>query len=239
MPTHEALQTSELLKEKLRNPYILPTFEEIRRAFSLQTGSQVDHEWLMFCLKQDPEFFCFYELINKEFIDLFSEYLVERASIYSGNTETPITVLEVGAGSGRLAHFIRRSLTGHEETIYVATDSGHWNIPILFRGEVITGKDHHASLQEYQPTIVIASWMPESEDWTTDFRAKPSVREYLLIGETDWGYCGNPWLTWGPPYILDGFERFDLDDISKYQICWSDGSPYHNIHSKTVSFRRK
>ena len=50
--------------------------------------------------------------------------------------------------------------------------------------------------------IVICSWMPMGQDWTSQFR-KANVDEYILIGEADDGSCGDNWLTWGNPTFYD------------------------------------
>jgi hypothetical protein len=95
--------------------------------------------------------------------------------------------------------------------------------------------------------------MPYQEDWTKDIRMCDRVKEYILIGETDYGCCGDHWETWGkswpwgvddeggekiPPYEVDGFGRKDLDELSDLQVCRTD-SPGNYHHSKTVSFKRK
>jgi hypothetical protein len=52
------------------------------------------------------------------------------------------------------------------------------------------------AVARYQPRVVVSSWMPE-EDWTAVWRAHPSVRAYVLLGEADGGQSGRPWPTWG------------------------------------------
>ena len=114
--------------------------------------------------------------------------------------------------------------------------------------------------------IVLCSWMPMQEDWTQDMRSiQGGADEYILIGESDDGNCGHNWYTWGnaefydyqdskdnneegevlvdmndvpiPPYLLDGYERLDLDDLSKLQFSRFDSSD--SSVGCTVSFRRK
>ena len=72
-------------------------------------------------------------------------------------------------------------------------------------------------------------------------------KQYLLIGESGFGSCGDRWLTWGDssdddygvaPYVVDNFNREYLDDIRHHQICRTD-QPGSYYHSQTVSFRRK
>ena len=95
--------------------------------------------------------------------------------------------------------------------------------------------------------LVLVSWMELGQDWSDVFRQCKSVREYILIGETDDGACGHPWKTWGhsfdgdggdrggvattaaetaeetsaasaPPYAMDGFERVGLHALSELQL---------------------
>ena len=102
--------------------------------------------------------------------------------------------------------------------------------------------DHKMTLKKYNPEIVIVSWMSKDLDMTPDFRAKQGVQEYILIGEVDYGACGSL-ATWGanskapPQWEVDGFERWDLEDLSTLQVARTD-NPYVKFHSKTVSFRR-
>lgn len=114
--------------------------------------------------------------------------------------------------------------------------------------------------------IVLCSWMPSGQDWTGDFRKPSSslfapgelggegiVEEYILIGECDDGTCGDNWLTWGnadayecedgnkkpvrvAPYAEDGYERVDLEELSRLQVSRFDCK--RSSESKTVSFRR-
>lgn len=114
--------------------------------------------------------------------------------------------------------------------------------------------------------IVLCSWMPPQVDWTVSFRSPSSsiyapgessgagiVEEYILIGECDDGTCGHNFHTWGnpdayegqdvgdenvpvAPYITDGYQRVDLEDLSLLQVSRFDCK--RSSESKTVSFRR-
>lgn len=55
-------------------------------------------------------------------------------------------------------------------------------------------------------------------DWTAAMRASPRVLEYVLVGETDDGICGQPWATWG----YDGGDACDHDtddDEEGEELC--------------------
>jgi hypothetical protein len=243
--------SKEATREKLRDPNYLPTHGDVFRAFpkGYDFNSQDLLDWHDFCFdKKEPVF----ELLNKEYIEAFSGYLIERViELWIAKGE-PVTILEVGAGNGKLSHFLKEKLGPEvgDKVKIIATDSGRWKLKTQFPVENL---DHEAALKKYAPQIVIYSWMPYGADMTEDFRKTSSVDEYLLIGETDDGCCGDSWLTWGvppwnfeteekmaeeiPPHLAEGFARKNLDDISDKQICRTDMiTDYY--HSRTVSFRR-
>lgn len=243
--------TPEELREKLKDPSFLPTRKDIFRVF----GTKLEEGWFDFCFdKKNPVF----EFLNEEFLESFSNYLSKRSESLGATNNSPITILEVGAGNGRLSHFLKQKLESKipGKVKVIATDSGEWNIKTSFPVEKV---GHKEALEKYQPKIVIFSWMPLREDCTDDFRATKSVEEYVLIGETNGGCCGDGWKTWGSPhsydkngkenkikkgtvpYIADGFKLEEIADISKKQICRTD--VYNDLsidssHSHTMSFKR-
>ncbi len=200
--------------------------------------------------------------MNKEFISALGDYLIGRSKEFGGTKEKPILALEVGAGNGRLTHFLKERINQKkiENINLIATDIGKWwGWPFFWKPDFPVEKlSYNKALLKYNPDIIICSWMPD-KDWTADFRQQKTVKEYILAGKTDEtgiGYCGDPWRTWGayspdeekefkgkiPPYEVDGFEKIPLDGVSKYQICrddypWEKGGIVQ--HSRTVSFRRK
>ena len=106
------------------------------------------------------------------------------------------TVLEVGAGSGRMSYYLKEKLKKDKNIFVIATDPGQWQLTKHFRVEPYTYQD---AIKTFQPNMVLASWMPLGEDWTNVMRRCESLEEYLLIGEADGGCCGCPWRTWGIP----------------------------------------
>jgi hypothetical protein len=124
-----------------------------------------------------------YDLFTQEYVEALAQHLKGRK-----------LVLEVGAGSGRLAHLLRRRLGSTTEV--VATDSGGWSRMKGHRPTYPVAKcDYNTALSIYEPDVVITSWMPMNQDWTTAFRQKPSVEEYILIGNPE--SCGKSWESWG------------------------------------------
>ena len=80
-------------------------------------------------------------------------------------------------------------------------------------------------------------------DWSAAFRRAPSVREYALLGEAEWGVCGDNFATWGNARFRDdggptggegvasaaerdGWDRVDLHDevsrwlLGRYDSCF-------------------
>ena len=252
----EADLTPDELRERMRDPNFLPSREAIVRAFCIpgETRGQTEEKLFKYCKNEEAPI---YEFFNKEFIDSLGDYLVRRAEELKSGDE-PITVLEVGAGNGRLSHFLRQRLEKIRpgKVNIVATESGEWALKKDFPLEVMDAK---TALKKYKPDITIFSWMPCDVDCTADFRGTESVDEYLLVGEEN-GCCGRRWETWGDPYGLpeeeweekesgpkpwekDGFGKNILHDVSKNQVCRLDGGFLADTdgsggYSKTISFRR-
>lgn len=134
------------------------------------------------------------EYLTDEHLRSLVSYLASRAE---PNRPGPFRVLELGARDGRLAYYIQAyaaSLADPSTFTYIATDVA----PILSeRYSPVLERDYAAALSEFQPDVVIVSWMPFFDDFTASIRRTPSVREYILIGDPD--ASGHPWRTWGNP----------------------------------------
>lgn len=235
--------TPDELRERLRDPNFLPTREQITKAFRSLS------EWKKFCLDKERPIF---EFFNEEYLSAFADYFVGKIQEQGASEGRPLVILEIGAGNGKLSHFLQQKLEERapKQTKVVATDSGAWKLESNFPVEQLK---HDEAMEKYSPDIVVFSWMPYREDSSKEIRKFDSVQEYILIGETDGGCCGDEWETWGyswswdeddeggkkvPPYEADGFEREDLNDLSDLQICRTD-EPGRYYHSWTVSFKRK
>ena len=259
----------EEMREVLKNPGYLPTHEEISYAFTgksdtvdkmkIETERSSDHyhddgnPWHEF-LDEESSFyeFCYdeknptFEFLNEEYLNDLTNYLIQRIGDLNTSGE-PVAILEIGAGNGRLTHFLKKKLESKIPGKFniVASDSGHWELKTEFPVEKIEHKD---ALKKHKPSIAIFSWMPYRADYTPDFRATESIDEYILIGESDGGCCGNNDTTWDKYFEPDGtkptlknaaFIRYDLDDVSKNQLCRTDALGLFGGHSRTVSFRRE
>jgi len=234
--------TPDELRERLRDPNFLPTHEQITKAFTNR------EQWSQFCFDEKNPVF---EFFNEEYLNAFADYFVGKIQEHGTSEKKPLVILEIGAGNGRLSHFLRQKLEERVpgQTKFVAIDSGAWTLKSDFPVEQLK---HDEAMEKHSPDIVVFSWMPYRKDSSKDIREFDSVQEYILIGETDGGCCGDEWETWGqswswdeaeqgekiPPHEADGFEREDLDYLSDLQICRTD-DPGSYYHSRTVSFKRK
>jgi hypothetical protein len=174
-----------------------------------------------------------YEVLTKEHVTSVAAYLRARAAHYNRN---PLRVLEVGAGDGRLAYHLRAAFRAMDErgtmaaTTTVAEMRAAPSVEIFAtdnnaRGLANPGATPHASTVVVDDAldaivasspelprcdVVLACWQPMGVDWTAAMRAAPHVLEYVLVGETNDGICGQPWATWG--YDGDWGESDDDTD---------------------------
>ncbi|MBD3328097.1 hypothetical protein GF340_02210 [Candidatus Peregrinibacteria bacterium] len=241
-PSKETLPSASELREKLKDHKILPKRKEVEKAFPTY---ELWYEY--FSNETEPVF----DVLTEEYIEKLSDYLTEQIEKYGANTEKPLVILEIGAGNGKLSHFLKQKINEKApgKAKVIATDSGEWNLKQLFEVEKINHKD---ALQKYQPDITLFSWMPHKEDLTKDTRKCKNLKEYILIGESDGGCCGDPYETWGrtpwqlaeegieleSPYEKDGFYRKNHPELRKLQMSRMD-NPGQYYHSNTVSFIRK
>lgn len=124
------------------------------------------------------------------------EFVDALAGVIAGAVGGPL--VEVGAGRGDLARWL-----GERGLPLVATDDGS-----LLDGRLrwprglpagVEPLGYAEALARHRPAFVLCSWMPLGEDWTPAFRACPSVRDYLLIGEGPGGCTGTPASFAAPP----------------------------------------
>ncbi len=246
---------------------VLPTRDEIAEAFGPQTFEEAFDSETRTDLHYGRQDAGQFEVLNAEFVNELAAYLAARVRAIRSGEASATTILEVGAGTGKLSHFLKKSarLLVNESLEIVATDSGGWELGAHHPVELM---GHDEALDRYRPDIVIASWMPNDVDWTQDMRDTSSVVEYLLIGEGAGGNCGDDWLTWGSPgneiFSLErklenstGQARSELADrleMLKANPVPSarDGftmhyledltalqTPVYSLHSETCSFRRE
>eukprot|EP01043_Picozoa_sp_COSAG02_P056907 COSAG02_NODE_6823_length_3342_cov_2.131977_2_plen_273_part_00 len=196
-----------------------------------------------------------HEIFSAEFLDelatavrsLLPDRAGMRETCTGGGDQLPV-VLEIGAGSGALAHQIGLRLRGQARV--VASDDYSSHIETVIPVEPLNCS---AALAAHTPAVVLISWMPSGVDWTAEVRACSSTHAYVLIGEPDGDNCGDSWSTWGvlpedaeeygldersvAPFRKDGWERRNLESVSKHQICRFDSAVCRGF-SRTVAFTK-
>jgi hypothetical protein len=127
--------TSEKLKEKLQDPFYLPTRDEIFRVF------KSFKEWSIFC--NNPEHPIF-EALNQEYLDALNNYFLQQAENFNATKNKPLVILEVGAGDGHLAYFLQEKIKEQKSNKIkiLATNlyTKEWKIKSVFPVENISQK---------------------------------------------------------------------------------------------------
>eukprot|EP01065_Artemidia_motanka_P012596 TRINITY_DN16945_c0_g1_i2.p1 TRINITY_DN16945_c0_g1~~TRINITY_DN16945_c0_g1_i2.p1 ORF type:complete len:457 (+),score=151.32 TRINITY_DN16945_c0_g1_i2:83-1453(+) len=180
------------------------------------------------------------------------EYLSALAEVLCSDPDSfreDAVVLEIAAGDGRLTHLLRQRVEAvcpdrTAGVTWVASDE-EGNLADATNTFTVEEADAQTALQAHQPRIVLCSWMPLSTDLSAAIRDTPSVAMYILIGEADFGVCGEPWATWGlgkpepgvKNYTEDGWQRENLHHLRPLQISRHD-FPAAKYHSQTVLFRK-
>lgn len=158
---------------------------------------------------------------------LLAELLREHFDKDKGNV-----VIKPTRQSKRVQPHRRRS--GPPTPTIIATDNGSWNISERAEVEELSVEEAIAKYtrktaedafngnfaSRKKKVIVLCSWMPMNEDWSSIFRSH-EVDEYVLIGECDDGQCGDNWETWGNPNSLVD----DFDDELEVASSEEDSTP--------------
>lgn len=199
-----------------------------------------------------------YELHTTELIGALAAHVRSRLPALRERSAADgvggVVILEVGAGTGALTHFLAQELEAEPELAVVSCDSRAQALPGA-RYPGVVEMSASAALAAFAPQLVLCSWMPMGRDLSAAFRQCASVDEYVLLGEADDGACGHNWHTWGnpdfhsgeggegdepptPPYMADGFRRVELDDVSRWMVSRYDGDGDEGCNSCAVSFVR-
>jgi hypothetical protein len=128
--------------------------------------------------------------------------------------------LEVGAGRGDLA----RALRAAGVPITATDDGAWWSDPLP---DDVGPYAALAALTRYQPGTLLCVWPPRGTDWPALFRAIPSVRAYLLVGDGPRGMTGDT-VSWsGAP----GWRRRTLAGLAALGRCRldADGGVYTHV----------
>ena len=173
-----------------------------------------------------------YLILTVENIKAFSLCLESRIDYYKSKGISNPVIVEVGAGNGRLSHFLEEKLK-QDNYIYdiIPTDNFSWEKTAKEKIQPhfnVAPYNHKESANLFNPTIVICSMMTPDGDLSKVFRSNQNVQEYILLGHRIG--TGHDWETHGenyfsvkdegstPDFIKGGFERLEIDEVSKHLI---------------------
>lgn len=158
-----------------------------------------------------------HQILTREYIHALSDYLSSRISELTSELKRPVKIVETGAGTGRLAHFITEDFKERKPEelqlfTYQPTDiyegDNPFPVDIVDYKEAIKGAD-----------IVVTSWMPIGHDWSKDYRAEASVQEYILLGNPIQGNVDTFIDSQtGSMDEIGGFGKVELEDVAKWSI---------------------
>jgi hypothetical protein len=215
---------------KLLNPCIdglLPYSEVVRRVTEVEVSAYFiikNYKKMNMSIKGPFDLFDWanrhmvYQLPNVEFVRGLSNKIRDIGAK---------KILEVGAGRGIISRYISEILNNK----IILTDSYSWwgNAGRIKHMEYdgILKRTYNEAIEEFEPDLIIASWIPYNECWTKDFRKYPFVEGYILIGEGQGGAtgCSEDWdVDWKIQH---------LKAISDYGISKTD----HGFHMEESMLR--
>ena len=162
---------------------------------------------LLIPLVQSRGIYCFY---SRDLIQKLAALLAGRSC------------LEIGAGDGTLARFLREQ--GAEVT---ATDDLSWAAIIDYPQDVENLRAKQA-LAKYQPKVVLCSWPPPDNNFEQYVFATKSVETYIVIGSPHRFVSGN----WDTYAKQQEFEWAKDEELSSLVIP-------PELDSAVLVFRRK
>ena len=131
--------------------------------------------------------------------------------------------LEVGAGRSDLA----RALRAADVPITATDDGAWWPDPLPDDVERCAAAE---ALTRYQPGTVLCVWPPRGTDWPALFRAAPSIRAYLLVGDGPRGMTGD-----APSWAgASGWRRRTLSQLAVLGRCRLDTDGALHTHALLV-----
>ena len=141
----------------------------------------------------------------------------ERGMSRASDTARPI--VEVGAGTGRLAALLNWS--GLLPVRVIATD------PVLLGSQYPVERLTAArAIAKLRPRIVLCAWMTTGEDWTPEWRQEPgAVDEYVLIASRLSGNLEGSTNVYPLDKDHGRYERHVLEEVSTHLLGIADALP--------------
>lgn len=229
------------LQAKLRDRTYLPSLEEVLRIKNLLDYSDATGD---------------HELLTREYVAALGNHLLRSAEAIRQRTGSPlVTVFEVGAGSGRLTHFLDAYVQEQTKARnlppmhVIATNEspeaekarrGESLLPPIPRVSRVDDMDAEEAVAQWQPNVVIASW-PVVNGLDELVMNQPSVQELIVLGEAE--ACpvmfDKSLYDWRP---IEGFRKTHLDEARAAQVGRTDEPTRRTkwgSSSTTVSYWRE
>lgn len=186
------------LRNKLRDKKYLPTFEEVGKFPVTDRGGSYRHD------------FFDHEVWNREYVEALANYVVEAAKRKGGR----FTVVEVGAGSGRLSYFLRPMVANRAKEARVRIVAIDKTLKHAMPEAKVEEIDMMEAGEKYKPDLLICSW-PVSEI-RAEVGAVESANEFIFIGEPELVPFWDPNSKSG--FVeYDGFQSRELPELKKWQ----------------------
>lgn len=135
--------------KKLEDPYYLPSIHEV--------VFEVNKNQLWSLLKRSN---VWYEIVTQDLI----QWLISHLSVYK-TSKDKIKILELGAWQGKLAHFLKQSLSDLYDNLFEirAVDNNNelsWENQL----PIVEDIDMNDVVSSYEPNIIISSWLASHPD---------------------------------------------------------------------------
>lgn len=197
----ENWESLKSLEQKLSRETYLPSVMELERIqkniFAKYEMQQAVQKWQEFCWQYGQSF----ELITQELVTNLSQII--QSFDFGGVEKRVVKILELGAGNGRLTHFLKRALPddemkkergeGKREELarknfqLKAVDNGEMQIFSRIKGSEVSFAAAWQAVQDYQPDIILVSQMPMVYQWRNQGQAScwssDEIGETLVNGE--------------------------------------------------------
>jgi hypothetical protein len=133
----------------------------------------------------------------------YSKELITRLAALIGDR----TCLEIAAGDGTLARFLREARVD-----VVATDDGSWRQTRAAAGGAdVVRQDARSALRERRPQVVVCSWPPAGNAFERHVFATPSVELYVVIAGAGEAAAGD----WDAYRRQEAFDRTEEPELSR------------------------
>ena len=207
-----------------------------------------------------------FELFTKDYIEQLATYINDRIHFYNLSNNKSHSVVILGHQAKQLQTHLYQcnKIMLDIDVIPYNTKSNAFDRLNHTMNQSIELNEYAQQISHYldksHPSIVVYNWLPCGIDVTRLFHRSMTVLEYILIGESTSGNCGQLYDTYNvhlcdrvehksviPPcthkqmtvYDSAGFQQQLIPQCTKYQISCHDQPNQHGSFSSTIAYIRK